>query len=62
MQNSNDYDRDVFNGDVGFVSSVSDGKVYVDFPAQERKAGALRPVHLQISGRMAAQAAGPRAN
>ena len=35
----NDYDRDVFNGDVGVIADVKDGRVFVDFPGQERFAG-----------------------
>ena len=40
LQNSNDYERDVFNGDVGHIADIVDGTVVVQLPAQQRKAGA----------------------
>ena len=41
MQNRNDYQRDIFNGDVGFVVAAADGALTVDYPPLQRKQGAL---------------------
>lgn len=35
MQLKNDYDREVFNGDLGFVSRITAGRVFVDFEGRE---------------------------
>lgn len=35
MQTSNDYEREVWNGDVGWVRRVQDGVTYVDFDGRE---------------------------
>lgn len=39
MQNRNDYQRDIFNGDVGFVVAVGDGGLTVHYPPLQRKQG-----------------------
>lgn len=36
MQLRNDYEREVFNGDIGWVQSVMDGVTYVDFESGRR--------------------------
>ena len=40
MQNRNDYQRDIFNGDVGFVVAAADGALTVHYPPLQRKQGA----------------------
>ena len=39
MQMCNDYQRDIFNGDVGFVVAAQEGVLTVHYPPLQRKQG-----------------------
>ncbi|ERP31553.1 ATP-dependent RecD-like DNA helicase [Chitinivibrio alkaliphilus] len=34
MQRNNNYEKQVFNGDIGYIRKIRDGDVYISFPAQ----------------------------